>query len=167
MFNLIKTKLAIGLLLMAVVCGLLYWQQSLKKNAPKTPEQKSAQAPAQSFVTPQFKEIKSFVGTEVPDYFPAELVPSGTVNIIKNEERQGENQLSYLLVYESKKSFTENTGFFKSYLTKNKWKMGPGLEEGTGSIISATKNNDSLTVSVYQAKATDPVVINIVYLKNK
>lgn len=167
MLNLNKAKLAVGLLLMAAVCGLLYWQQSLKQPRYQAPSQQSEKAPAQSFATPQFKEVKSFSGNQVPDYFPAELVPGVGVNIIKNEERQGEKQFSYLLVYESKKSFSENLAFYKSYLTKNKWKMGPGLEEGTGSIISATKNSDSLTVSVYQAKAADPVIINLVYLKNK
>lgn len=155
-----KLMIEVVLLLFMVAVLLIFWLRIPKK-------QNFFQETNVSMVKPIFKDTKSFFGNQSPEYFPVDLVPSAQETIIKNEERQGGSQLSYILVYESQKTLAENKAYFQNFWDKNKWQAGQGLEEDGRSVLAASKGSNSLTVSLYQAKAGDPVIVNLIYLQAK
>lgn len=163
MLNTNKIKLILILFFAAAISGFLYWTKTLKR----TPIDPVPQTNQSQFVVPQFPETKNFANNQSPEYFPVELVPPATVKILKNEERQGSSQLSYVLVYESQRTLAENKDYFQNFWDKDQWQAGQGLEEDGRSILAASKGSNSLTVSLYQAKAGDPVIVNLIYLQAK
>ena len=152
--------IAVVLLLFMVAVLLIFWLRIPKK-------QNFSQETNVSMVKPIFKDVKSFSGNQSPEYFPVDLVPSAQETIIKNDERLGDKQLAYVLAYKSLKTMSENQAHFQDFWNKNQWQPGQRLAESDKLILAASKGSNSLTVSFYQAKAGDPVIVNLIYLQAK
>jgi hypothetical protein len=119
----------------AIVVGLLSKQQTTSDKSTKSGE-----------FTVNKKDVAI---TKLPDKFPADLPMEKEAKVLQNyTSTTAAGGYQATREFETKKTLAENVKIYTDYLKKSGWTMGTGIDKTDFKVVSATKEDLSLQVTV-------------------
>ncbi len=115
---------------------------------------------SQTKTSTEFKVTQRDVDqSKLPDKFPADIPLEQGAKITQNySSTTADGHYQATREFETKKTLAENVKLYTDYFKKNGWIIGTGIDQPDFKVVSATKGNLSLQVTIQNL----PTGVNIV-----
>ena len=101
--------------------------------------------------------------SKLPDSFPTDIPLESGAKVEQNYNASVSGKIQATRIFVSAKSLSENFTLYKTWLTKNGWKIDATLDQPSLKVLVASKGSEMINITINANQQTKENTVNISY----